>query len=840
MPLVRPPSEGLRRPHLGLSAPHLPIPSSKAMTGVLNDLRFAVRRSRQSPLATLSATVTLAVGLAANLTIYSWLHALVYRPLSGVPDQSQIVVVDGVTRGGDDQRLSYPEFREIQRALPRGTAVLAYTYQPFALASGEHAERTWGQLVSANFFDVLEITPALGRAFRPEEEAEGAGPVAVISDAMWRRQFASEPRALGSTIQVNGQTLTVIGVAPPGFSGVVVGLMLDVWIPLGMQPLLSSGGPNRLAAADVRWLGAYGRVTPPTTITALTNGLSAAARELARAYPGSNEGVTFSTNSLADAPWGGTTIMRPVLTVLMVVVLVVLAATCVNVSLLLLAQAAVRRREMATRLALGAGRWRLVRQLALESLLLVVAAATAGVIASFGSARLFASLVPPTGFPIGFAFNVNPSLLALALALSSVAVVLFGLAPALHVASTRFASIFREESATVVGRGWSRVRTWLVAAQIAGGVALVSTSIAVSSGLTRLTQVDPGFETEHVLLAAVDLSQGSDDPTRGRQFIRAAIERLASVPGVRVATVARRIPLDFGGRGLVPVRIDGYTAAPGEDVSLAMNQVAPGYLDAMRIPLIAGRDLQWQDDETSQRVAIINRAAARRYWKTGDPVGTQIQIAGSAVRIVGVLDDFQQDQLAQPAFPAVLVPILQDYRPDFVFHLASTGEPGALADPLRRTVAGIDRALALYDVRTMAEHMQVPTFAYRLGSIVTAVFGAIALLLAALGLYAVVHQSLAERRAEIGLRVALGATRRDIVALVTRSVAPLLTTGAIAGTALGIVIARSARALLPGIEAAAPGGYLGAVVLTVIVTGLAAATPVWQAATETPTQALRR
>jgi predicted permease len=510
------------------------------------------------------------------------------------------MVVDGVTRGGDDQRLSYPEFREIQPALPTETAVLAYTYQPFALATGEHAERTWGQLVSANFFDVLEITPALGRAFRPQEEAEGAGPVAVISDAMWRRRFASDPRVLGGTIQVNGQRLTVVGVAPPGFNGVVVGLMLDVWIPLGMQPLLSGGGPNRLAAADLRWLGAYGRVAPPATISALTAGLSSAARELARPYPDTNQGVTFSANSLADAPWGGTTIMRPVLTVLVVVVLVVLAATCVNVSLLLLARAAVRRREMATRLALGAGRWRIVRQLAIESLLLVLAAATAGFIASFGSARLFASLVPPTGFPIGFEFNVNPSLLALALVLSSAAVVLFGLAPALHAASTRFAGIFREESATVVGGGWRRVRTWLVAAQIAGGVALLATSSAVSSGLAALTQADPGFETTHVLLAAVDLSQSSYDPARGRQFIRVAIQRLASVPGVRVATVGRRIPLNFGGRGLVPVKIDGYTAAPGEDVSLAINQVAPGYLDAMQIPLIAGAIC---DGKTTRRLS---------------------------------------------------------------------------------------------------------------------------------------------------------------------------------------------------------------------------------------------
>ena len=809
------------------------------MTGALNDLRFAVRLCQQSPLSSLSAVVMLAVGLAANLTIFSWFHALVYRPLSGVPDQSQIVVIDGVTRSGDDQRLSYPEFREIQRALPTETAVLAYTYQPFALATGEHAERSWGQLVSANFFDVLEIPPALGRAFGPEEEAEGAGPVAVISDAMWRRRFGSDPGVLGRIIQVNGQRLTVVGVAPPGFNGVVVGLMLDVWIPLGMQPLLSGGGPNRLAAADVRWLGAYGRVAPPATISALTVALSAAARELARAYPDSNEGVTFSANSLADAPLGGTTVMRPVLTVLIVAVLVVLVATCVNVSLLLLARAAVRRREMATRLALGAGRWRLVRQLALESLLLVIAAATAGVIASFGSARLFDALAPPTGFPIGFEFNVNPSLLALALLLSSAAVVLFGMAPALHAASTRFASIFREESCTVVGGGWRRVRVWLVAAQIAGGVALLSTSIAVSRGFAGLTQADPGFDTEHVLLAAVELSQGSYDPARGRQFIRTALERLASVPGVRVATVARRIPLNFGGRGLVPVRINDYAAAPGEDVSLALNQVAPGYLPAMKLPLIAGRDLRWEDDETSERVAVINRTAVRRYWKTRDPVGSRIQIAGSDVRIVGVVEDFQQDQLAQPAFPAVLVPILQDYRSDFVFHLASAGQPAALADPLRRTVAAIDRGLALYDVRTMAEHMQVPTFAYRLGSIVTGVFGAIALLLAALGLYAVVHQSLAERRAEIGLRVALGATRPDIVALVTRSIASLLTMGAIAGTMLGAVIARAAGALLPGIEAAAPGGYLGAVALTVVVTSLAAATPVWRAATETPTQALR-
>ena len=673
---------------------------------------------------------------------------------------------------------------------------------------GDHAERIWGQLVSANFFDVLQVTPSLGRSFRPDEEAEGAGPVAVISDALWRRRFSSSADAIGQTIQLNGHALTIVGVAPPGFHGVMVGLLLDVWVPVGMQPLIGGGAPNRLGARDVRWLGAYARLSRGSSLESLGGELRAAGDRLARDHPGTNEGASFTATTLADAPWGGTTAIRPVLTVLMVVVIVVLVVTCANVAILLLVRAVGRRREMATRLALGARRGRLTRQLIVESLLLAGMAGAAGVAASLLSVGLFKAFLPPTGFPVGFDFTVDLRWLLAALAISSAAGLLFGLAPAMQAWSTPIVQVLREESTAALGGGQPLARRVLAAAQVALAAALMSIAGILATSLDTAANIDPGFDTEHTLIGSVDLSHAGYSAERGRVFIRTAIDELGQLPGVRGVSVARRIPLNFGGRGLVPATIDGYTPGRGEDVSLALNVVGPDYLRTMAIPLLSGREFSTSDSEQAERVAIINAAAARRYWKDVDPIGRRLVLGGATARVIGIAGDIRQDQLTQEPFPAALLPVLQEYRPDLVFHLSAVHDPAPFAAEMRRVLAGIDASLPLYDVRTIRAHMQVPTFQYRLGAVLTGVFSAFALLLAGLGLYAVIAHAVAERRTEIGLRLALGASRSEIARLVAGTVATLVLVGAMLGVFIGAAVARSAAAQLPGIDANAIGSYV--------------------------------
>jgi predicted permease len=806
---------------------------------ILHDLRYAARTWRQTPVISCVVVLSLAFGFSANLTIYSWLTALVTRPLSGVPAQDRLVVVDGRSASGRDQRLSYPDLRDLSAQLRQVEGIVGYTYQPFSLSHGDHAERIWGQLVTANFFDVLHVRPILGRAFVAGEEVEGAGPVAVISDSLWHRRFNAAPDLLGQSIQINGQRLTIIGVAPPGFHGVAVGLLLDIWIPLGIEPLLGSGQPGRLLARDSRWLGAYARLNDGATVAAVDDELQAIGIRLRTAHR-DNEAMSFTATTLADAPWGGTTVVKPVLRVLFVLVFLLLLVTSANVTSLLVMRAVGRRREFAARLALGASRFRLARQQFVESAVVGAVAIVSAATAALLSSRLFAALLPPTGFPIGFHITVDVWWFITSTLLAVGTIALTSTVPALLGISSPPATVLREEAANLIGqprRSW--FRSCLVGTQIALSVVLLITSATLVRALASSRAVDPGFDREHVLLAAIDLSHAGHSQHTGAGLLRRLYHELASIPGVDSISFAQRVPLDFGGRGIVAASIDGYSPANDEEVALALNHVGPGYLRTMRIPVLEGRELGLDDGESAERVAVVNERAAALYWKARGAINGRITLNGLTFRVVGVFADIKQDGLSQPAPPAVLIPLLQSYRPTVVVHVTAAGDPSVLTGPVRATVARLDPAVAVYDVRTMSAHMEIPTFAYRLGSTVSLALGLIALLLATLGLYASVSRDISCRRREMGIRMALGARRVELVHSLGASAVVTVAVGLVAGLALAVPAGRALGGTLAAVQTGEPSVYLFGMIATVFACSTAIYVPMRRALLTTPVVALR-
>ena len=765
---------------------------------ILHDFRHAWRTLGAAPGRAMTVIVPLAFSLAANLTIFSWLDALAYRPLGAVPRQDELVVIDGRAVSGRDQRLSYPDVRDLAASLRQVTGLTAYTFQPFTMATGDHAERVWGQLVTANFFEILGAHTVLGRGFRSDEEAEGAGPVVVISDRLWNERFNRDPSAIGRAIEVNSHRMTIVGIAPPQFNGVAPGLLLDVWIPIGMQPTLAAGGPNRLHDRGLRWLGAYARLAPGTAVESLRGELSGAAAQLASANPSTNTGTAFTANHLSNAPWGGTNAVRPVLTILLTLVALLLVATCANVATLLVARAAERRREIAARLSLGASRWLIVRQVFVESATVGVIAAALAVVAAASSARLFTAFLPPTGFPIGFAIAIDGRLLLAACVATAIIVTLIGVAPAMHSANLAIANVLREESGAITaGVKRARLRVALMSAQVAIALVLLVTAGALAQTLSTITTASPGFDTERVLLAALDFGQAGYTPARAIDLLRRLAADLNAVPGVRSASFAQRIPLDFGGRGLVPVGIDGYIPRPGEEVVLTANHVGPAYFHTMQIPVIDGRDFAPTDDASSEAVAIVTASAAKKYWKDGSAINKQIVVDRVRRRVIAVAGDIRQDGLNLPAAPALFVPLFQAYRPSTVLHVSATTDPGAIAGAVRGVLQRIDPALPLYDVRTMREHMGVPAFPFRLGATLAAVLGAMALLLTVVGLYGVGTHAIVQQRRELGVRLALGATRSQLVWLLSRQGLITLVIGSVAGVAMATMIGGALQRRIP-------------------------------------------
>jgi putative ABC transport system permease protein len=804
------------------------------VAGVLQDARFAIRLARRAPGFTAIAILTLALGIGANTTIFSWINAILLDPLPGA-DARRVVDVSEQSKTGAHTATSYPDFMDL-RAAATTVQLLVHDMTAASLARPSGAERIWIEIVSDNFFEVLRVPLVAGRAFQP---AEGRAPipVIVISERLSQERFAGRD-PINQTLIVNGTPFTIVGVASARFASGYTGLMMDAWLPIQMSEKVMPGA-NRVPARNNHWLNALARLEPGVSAFRAAAELTEIMARIAAANGGDvNRHVTIVP--LWRSPRGAQSVMGPVLLVLMGMVAIVLLLACTNLANLFLSRASARRREFALRLSLGCARGRLIRQLLTESLILVSVAALAALIAQIWTAGLLTSFVPPNNLPIGLAASLDLRVTIFPAVVAFVTAVLVGMLPALQAGRTDLAASIKGDAGQVAGGRRAWLRSSLVVSQIALSMLLLVSAGLFIRSLGNVRLLDLGFRTDGVLLSSVDLFSAGYDRATGRQVLTRILDEIRALPGVESASLARRVPLGIStGSSSTTLEPEGYEAPKDEPAWTYLNWVAPDYFRTMRIPVLAGREFTIADRDDRPELFIVNRTFADRYWPGQNAVGKRIRLGKESYEVVGVVGNSKYRRLNEPESPFVYLSTTWNYRPDVVFHMRTSSDPRQLAAPVRAVIQRADPALPVFDVTTLSEYVQAASFQHRLAASLLTAFGALALVLASIGLYATTAYSVSRRTQELGARLALGATRGDIMRLVLGQALRLSAVGLLIGLALAMAATQFFDALLVGVRPLDPGTFLGVTLVLTSIAVLASYMPARRAARLDPLQALR-
>jgi predicted permease len=809
------------------------------MDTLTTELRLAARRLARSPLFTATALVVLGLGIGANAVVFAWARAILLDPIPLAAESGRLVQLRVTDRNESFVSFSYPDYRDLRERAKHLSGIVATRPVAAALGTDDGAQRVFVQVVTGNFFEVLGVRALHGRALTPaDDRAPDAHPVVVFGHGLWQRAFGGEPGVVGRTVRLNNRPYTVLGVAPPGFKGSATGLAYEAWVPMMMQERFEAGG-RRLDDRGDHFLDAFARLAPGASLAEAQAELTALGRQLAAAYPDDWAGRGLAAYPLWRAPRTAQGLMGPVLMVLAAVAGLVLLLACANLAGLLLARAVGRRREFAIRLSLGARRADLLRQLLAESLMLAAGGGLAGVLLALWGVGLLESFVPPTDFPVRLGAVLDGPVLLLALVASLASSVLFGLAPALQATRPDTAAALREAAGASAAFRRSRLRQALVAGQLAASAALLVAAGLFLRSLRNIQAYDLGFEPRGVLLASMELFTSGYDGERGVAFYRELLERARALPGVSDGTLVRRAPLGVGGYSSTSPVVEGYAAAADETPFAYVNHVGPGYFRTLRMPIVAGRDFAPEDDARAPRVAIVNATMARRYWPGREAVGGRLRLYGEWATVVGVAKDGVYRDVGERPGPWCFLPVYQSYRPAMTLALRGAGDPALLAAPLAELVRGLDPSLALFGLRSFEDHLQATDFRQRLGSRALGAFGALGLVLAAVGLYGVLAAGVAQRSREIGIRLALGGARGDVFRMVLGQGLRLAAVGLAAGLLLAAAGARGLASLLVGVGTLDAATF-AAVGLTLLgVAGAACALPAWKAMLVDPIAALR-
>ena len=811
------------------------------MDAMIRDLRYAIRMLARNPGFSLVAIISLALGIGANTTIYSWVKSTLLRPLPGVSDVDRVVILAEKSRTGSFTSTSWPDFADFRKSVASQADLAAYTMMTVGLNSGERTDRMWSESVSANYFDVLGVRPVLGRGFLPEEDrSAGGAPVVVLSHHVWAERFNSDAQIVGKSISLNGHPFTIVGVAPPGFYSSFVSLSTDLWIPAAVY----AGTLSRPALLNERgnhWLLVFARPKAGVTVNQAEDALKSAGNGLAREYPATNAGRTLSLMPIWKAPFGATMIFRPMLMVLTLVVGIVLLIACANVANLLLARSMGRRKEIAIRLSVGAARFRLVRQLLTESILLALLGGSAGLLVARLGNSLLLSFRPPANLPIHSVIETDANVLIFALLISIFTGLLFGLVPALQASNPSLVTTLKDETVRFSGaHGHSRMRSMLVIGQVALSLVLLIAAALFVEALDKAKKIDPGFDPNNVVAASFDLEPNGYAPVRGQTFQKELLERVNSIPGVESASYIRRLPLGFSGSNSRSMNIEGYVPKPNEEVVIDLTWVGPRYFHTMHTAILRGRDFEVSDETSQQKYVIINDAMARRYWAGRDPLGSRVRIGDSDCTVVGVAQTGKYNSLDEDPHPYLFLPLSQFYRSDATILVRGAGDPGAHISRVREIVRAMDPGVALFDIVRLPEYMNVPLMTSRMAASFLGLLGVLALVLATIGLYSVMSYAVAQRTHEIGIRVALGAQRGEVLSLVAKQGMLLTGIGIAIGLAGAFGATRFARSMLYGVDPAEPLAYAALSLGLVLVAILACIVPAYRATQVDPLVALRK
>jgi len=807
---------------------------------MLYDLRFAVRMLGRSPGFAIVAILCLTAGIGANTAVFGWVEGILFRPFAGVADQDRLVALIGTTRGApDSNEVSWPDFLDLRRQSTFADAFIADKIMGATLSLGDRAERVTGSIVSANYFDALGVRPAMGRGFESGEDAgENAHPVVVISDRLWRDRFESDPAVIGKTQRLNGLDHTIIGVAPKGFVGTFVGYTMDVWVPASMEETFETGG-YKLEDRGARWIEGFVRLKPGVSIGRAQGEIGSLAGRLETDYPTTNRGRGVRLLPLSQTPFNKAGELRPTLGILLWVAAFVLLIVCANVGNLLLVRALARRREMTIRLAIGAGRGRLVRQLMTEGLLLTTIAAFGGILVADWSQHalgLFFSWRGDINLPAALDWRV----LAVSAGVTLTSTLVLGLVPALQTRRLDLVGALRSESAAVVGgHGASWIRTSLVLVQVSLSFVLLTGAGLLIESLRAIQDTNPGFSTDGVLATSVDLFGAGYDAGRARTFLDTLLDRVGSLPGVESAAFARTAPLGVLPFSSAPIAVDGYIPRPDEQPTVEYNQVGPGYFGTVGVPLVSGRAFTAVDDQNTQPVAIVNERMAAEYWGGRNPVGSRLKVKDRWLQVVGVSRVSKYESITEPDQPFFYVPLKQDFSGRVVLNVRTTRRPADVASSLAAALRSLDPTLTPFEVVTVRDRIDRATSSQRVAVTLLEGFGALALVLAAIGLYGVMSYVVSQSTREMGLRLSLGATTSALFRTVLARGAVLTAAGLVVGGIAAFGLARYGAALLYHVSPSDPrafGAAAGALTLTALV---ACGLPAWRAARIDPIRALR-
>ncbi|HEY6400936.1 MAG TPA: ABC transporter permease [Blastocatellia bacterium] len=810
------------------------------MQTLWQDLRYGTRSLLKKPGFTLIAVITLGLGIGANTAIFSLVNTIMLRPLP-IAAADRIVEITPLAKNAGIGAFSYPLYKDFRDRNEVLDGLAVYRPVPMNMSQNGVNERIFGYLASGNYFEMLGVRAVKGRMFTQEEDrVPGANPVAVISYGSWQRRFGGDPNVAGKTIKLNGHDFTIIGVAPEGFRGTFLIFDPEIYTPIMMAKQIAPGESNWLENRGSSGLFSLGRLKQGVTATQARESLNLLMAQFAREDQ-SLEGMTFSV-----APPGlGIPMARTwalgFTGVLMATVALVLLIACVNLANLLLAQAAQRRKEIAIRLSLGAGRARIVRQALTESVALSLAGGAAGWLIAVWMIDLVAAFKPPMDFNLLIDLKPDWRVMVFTLIVSFFTGAIFGLAPALQASKVDLIPALKDE-AGLGGYRRSRLRNGLVVAQVALSLILLIAAGLMVRSLQQTQMVGPGFEVENRVTMSVDLGLQGYDEARGREFYKQLITRVESLPGVRSASYidSLLLNLDFNGGRFYA---EGMPFTRASDLPiLPYGLVWPRYFETMGIPLLAGRDFTLQDNKEESRFVIVNETFARSFWPGQNPIGKRLSEGGPdnpRFEVIGVAKDGKYWTLGEAPRPFVYFPMAREYDSNASLLVNTSVEPQSMINTIRREVERLDANLPLYDVKTMSEHLRMSLFLPRMGALIAGGFALLALLLAGLGIYGVMAYTVSQRTREMGLRMALGAESRDVMKLVVRQGMWLALIGVSIGLVGAIALTWLMSSVLYGVSATDVVTFAGVTLLLGSVVLIACYLPARRAAKVDPMIALR-